>query len=89
MIQGHELKGGIDRGNQGTRWKGAKGENWDNCNSIINKTYLKKERKKIKLGSTCSSTRKQFRCVSPIASTMEFITLQRKSNSITLNWVVV
>ena len=28
------------RGNGGTGWKGAKGENWDNCNSIINKIYF-------------------------------------------------
>ena len=31
------------RGNGGTGWKGAKGENWDNCNSIINKIYFLKE----------------------------------------------
>ena len=28
------------RGNGGTGWNGAKGENWDNCNSIINKIYI-------------------------------------------------
>ena len=32
--------GGIARGNRGTAWRGAKGENWGNCNSIINKIYF-------------------------------------------------
>ena len=39
----HELK----RGNVGERgcagWRGIKGGNWNNCNSIINKIYFKKE----------------------------------------------
>ena len=30
-------------GNGGTGQRGAKGENWDHCNSIINKIYLKKD----------------------------------------------
>ena len=39
---GHELRaGGIAGRKMGTRWRGAEGENWDNCNSIINKIYLK------------------------------------------------
>ena len=31
--------GGITGGKGVTGWRGAKGENWDNCNSIINKIY--------------------------------------------------
>ena len=31
-------------GRGGTRWREAKEENWDNCNSIINKIYLKKNK---------------------------------------------
>ena len=27
---------------RGTRHRGAKGENWDNCDSIINKIHLKR-----------------------------------------------
>ena len=38
-----ETKAGIARGNGDTGWRGTKGENWDNCNNIINKLYLKKE----------------------------------------------
>ena len=34
--------GEIAGGKGGTRWRGAKGENWDNCNSIINKIYYKR-----------------------------------------------
>ena len=31
---------GIDLGNGGwAEWRGAKGENWDNCNSINNKVF--------------------------------------------------
>ena len=44
MTHGHELRWGNDggRGNAGQRRiKGRK--KWDNCNSIINKTYLKRE----------------------------------------------
>ena len=34
---GHELQGeGVAGGTGSTRQKGAKGEKWDNCNSIIN-----------------------------------------------------
>ena len=44
MTYGHELK----RGNAGKMgcegWKGIKEEKCDNCNSIINKAYLKKKR---------------------------------------------
>ena len=31
-------------GGKGGVGGGAKGENWDNCNSIINKVYLKNEK---------------------------------------------
>ena len=41
MTQGGELRERIAGGNGGTKQKGAKGENWDNYNSIINKIYLK------------------------------------------------
>ena len=30
---------------RGTKWRGAKGENWDNYNSIINKIYYKRIKK--------------------------------------------
>ena len=47
-------KGGIARGKGGTGGSGAKEENWDNCNSIINKICLKKLREdmiiQVKLG---------------------------------------
>ena len=35
-------KEGTAGGNGHTRWIGQRGKNWDNCNSIINKIYLKK-----------------------------------------------
>ena len=41
MTHGHELGGGIARRNGVDQVEGDKGENWDNCNSIINKTFLK------------------------------------------------
>ena len=43
MTHGHELKGG----NVGGRgWAGcSEGGKWDNCNSIINKIYLKRKKK--------------------------------------------
>ena len=37
---GHELKGGMWGGGC-AGWRGVKGEKWDNCNSIINKTFEK------------------------------------------------
>ena len=37
MTHGHELMGGIAGGNRDYWVEGAKGEPWDNCNSIINK----------------------------------------------------
>ena len=41
---GHEL-GGNAGGRGDARWRGIKGrKKWDNCNSIINKIYLKKEK---------------------------------------------
>ena len=39
---GHELKGRNAGGRGCAGWRGIKGENWDNWNSIINKIYLKK-----------------------------------------------
>ena len=36
--------GGMPEGVGGAGWRGAKGENWDNRNSIVNKYNLKKER---------------------------------------------
>ena len=46
MTHGHALQGG----NVGGRWcagqRGVKGGEWDNCNSIINKLYLKNQKKK-------------------------------------------
>ena len=40
---GHELKGGMQVGESVQDWRGIKWEKWDNCNSIINKIYLKKD----------------------------------------------
>ena len=37
---GHELRGEMLEG-WGAGWRGVKRGNWDNCNSIINKKYLK------------------------------------------------
>ena len=39
MTCGHELRWANDGGRGGTGWRGIKGENWDHCNSIINKIY--------------------------------------------------
>ena len=36
---GHKQGEGIAGRNGGTRRRGVKRENWDNCNSIINKIY--------------------------------------------------
>ena len=36
------INGFILEGMGGTGWRGTEGENWDNCNSIINKIYFKK-----------------------------------------------
>ena len=33
-------------GRGATRWRRQREKNWDNCNSIINKIYLKQEREK-------------------------------------------
>ena len=43
---GHELRGaGRNAGGLGAAGrKGYKGKKWGNCNSIINKIYLKKEK---------------------------------------------
>ena len=41
---------GTARGNRGTELRGAKEENWDKCNSIINKIYLK-IKKEVKRGA--------------------------------------
>ena len=42
---GHELswEGGIGSWRQDTGWRGENGGKWDNCNSIINKMYLKEK----------------------------------------------
>ena len=40
-MHGHELRGEIAGGKGNTKWREAKGENWDNRNSIISKVYLK------------------------------------------------
>ena len=42
MTHGHELRWGNNGGRVGTGQRGIKGrKKWDNCNSIINKIYLK------------------------------------------------
>ena len=41
MNSGEEGNAG---GKGGAGWRGVKEGKWDNCNSIINKIYLKKER---------------------------------------------
>ena len=44
MTHGHEKRRGVIAEGKGrTRWRGQKGKNWDNCNSIITKKYYKKE----------------------------------------------
>ena len=46
MTHGHELRWGNAGGMGGTGQRGIKGrKNWDNCNSIIKKIYLKEKRK--------------------------------------------
>ena len=43
---GHEQRWGNAGGRDGAVWRGIKGrEKWDNCNSIINKIYLKKKKR--------------------------------------------
>ena len=46
MTHGHELKGENVDGRQCAGRKGIKGGKWGNCNSIINKIYDKKGKKK-------------------------------------------
>ena len=46
MTHGHELKWKNAGGSRGTGQRGITGEKWDNCNSTINKIYLKKRKKK-------------------------------------------
>ena len=41
---GHELRGGNGGGLGGQGGGGIKGKNWKNCNSIINKKYLKNKK---------------------------------------------
>ena len=41
---GHELRGGLLEG-RGALPQGRTGKNWDNCNGIINKIYLKNKKK--------------------------------------------
>ena len=44
MTHGHELRGrGLPEGMEGTRWTGAKGENWNNCNSTIKYIFSKRQ----------------------------------------------
>ena len=47
MTHGHELKGRNAGGRRGKRWRGINGRGYDNCNSIINKVYLKTKPKNI------------------------------------------
>ena len=49
MTHGHELKGGNVGGRGCAGWRGIRGGKWDNCNSIINKIYLKIKNKKKEL----------------------------------------
>ena len=51
-LYGHELRGGTAGGLGGAGQRGDKGGKWGNCNSIINKIYLKKESKVL---NNCSS----------------------------------
>ena len=44
MTHGHELKGGNVGGRGCAGQRGVKGGKWDNCNSMINKIHLKKEK---------------------------------------------
>ena len=45
MIHGHELNVGNAGRRECAGWRGIKGgEKWNNCNSIINKIYLKIEK---------------------------------------------
>ena len=51
MTHGHELYGG-NVGRRGCAgWRGVKRGKWDNCDSITNKTYFKKERGNVLGGS--------------------------------------
>ena len=43
MTHGHELRRETAGWKGGTRWRGAKGENWDNCNSIKYNNNKKKQ----------------------------------------------
>ena len=45
MTHEHELRRGRLLERMGTGWRGARGKNWDNCNSIINKIYFYKKKK--------------------------------------------
>ena len=42
MTHEHELREGNVHGEGGAEWRGTKGENWDKCNSKINKIYILK-----------------------------------------------
>ena len=44
MTHGHELKWGNEGGKGYAGQRAIKGGKWDNCNSIINKIYLKNKR---------------------------------------------
>ena len=45
MTHGHELRMGLLEGSGFPGGRRQRGKNWDNCNSIINKIYLKKRKK--------------------------------------------
>ena len=45
MTHGHELRWGDAGGRGCTAQRGMKRGKWDNCDSIINKIYFKKEKK--------------------------------------------
>ena len=65
---GHELRGEMLEG-WGCRVEGMKGENWEKCNSIINKIYCKrKEKSRIYVGSVL--TQLQWKCGAAVLSTL-------------------
>ena len=72
MTHGHEQHCGDCLREWGTGWRGAKGENWDNYNSIINKIYVKKSLLKIQL---CKPT-------------IQYIILKAKIKKIVMPWQI-
>ena len=49
VTRGHELRGETAGGKAYTRQREQRENKWDNCNSIINKIYLKKKTKTLLL----------------------------------------